>query len=57
MAWGFDDFEGFEIYDLIFELNFLGFFVCLFLNKIFGDEPNEHEHVLQKKNNERNKFF
>ena len=53
MAWGFDDFvevknENFKIYDFIFELNFLGFFVCLFLKKIFGDEPKEHEHVLQK---------
>ena len=53
MAWGFDDFarvenEGFEIYDFFFELNFLGFFVCLFLKKIPGDEPKEHEHVLQK---------
>ena len=29
--------EGFEIYDFIFELNFLGFFVCLFLKKIYGN--------------------
>ena len=39
MAWGFDDFagienEGFQIYDFVFELSFLGFFVCLFLKKI-----------------------
>ena len=47
----------FWAYDFLSELNFLGFFVCLFLKKISGDEPKEHEHVLQKKNNERNKFF
>ena len=47
----------FWAYDFFFELNFLGFFVCLFLKKISGDEPKEHEHVLQKKNNERNKIF
>ena len=42
-ALGFDDFatgvwknSGFEIYDFIFELNFLSFFVFLFLKKIFG---------------------
>ena len=62
MAWGFDEFagvenEGFEIYYFIFELNFLGFFVCLFLNKIFGDEPKEHEHVLQKKIMKEINFF
>ena len=39
MAWGFDNFAGienkdFQIYDFVFELNFLGFFVCLFLKKI-----------------------
>ena len=39
----------FWAYDFFFELNFLGFFVCLFLKKISGDEPKEHEHVLQKK--------
>ena len=54
MAWGFDDFagvenEGFEIYDFVFELNFLGIFVCLFSKKISRDESKEHEHVLQKK--------
>ena len=54
MAWGFDDFarvenEDFEIYDFVFELIFLDFFVCFFLKKISGDEPKEHEHVLQKK--------
>ena len=38
--------EGFEIYDFVFKLNFLGFFLCLFLKKIYGDEPKEHEHVL-----------
>ena len=41
--------EGFKIYDFVFELNFLDFFVCLFLKKIYGDEPKEHEHVLKKK--------
>ena len=41
-ALGFDDFAGvwknggFEIYDFVFELNFLSFFVCLFLKKFFG---------------------
>ena len=41
MALGFDNFagvwenEGFEIYDFVFELNFLGF-LCLFLKKISG---------------------
>ena len=39
MAWGFDNFAGienkdFQIYDFVFELSFLGFFVCLFLKKI-----------------------
>ena len=62
MTWGFDDFagvenEGFEICDFVFELNFLGFFVCLSLKKIFGDEPKEHEHVLQKKIMKEIKFF
>ena len=62
MAWGFDDFagvenEGFEIYDFIFELNFLGFFVCLFLKKISRDEPKEHQHVLQKKIMKEINFF
>ena len=47
----------FWAYDFFFELNFLGFFVCLFLKKIYGDEPKEYEHVLKKKNNERNKIF
>ena len=37
--------EGFEIYDFVFELNFLDF-LCLFLKKNSGDEPKEHEHVL-----------
>ena len=62
MAWGFDDFagvenEGFEIYNFFFELNFLGFFVCLFLKKIPGDEPKEYEHDLQKKIMKEIKFF
>ena len=42
-------YEGFKIYDSVFELNFFGFFVCLFPKKISRDEPKEHEHVLQKK--------
>ena len=59
-ALGFDDFVrvwencGFEIYDFVFELNFLGFFVCLFPKKYFGFACSfageEHEvHVLGKK--------
>ena len=59
-ALGFDDFVGvwknggFEIYDFVFKLNFLGFFVCLFLKKIFGFASlfagEEHDiHVLEKK--------
>ena len=41
-------------YDFIFKLNFLGFFVCLFLKKISRDEPKEYERSSEK-NNERNK--
>ena len=47
----------FWAYDFFFELNFLGFFVCLFLKKIYGDEPKEHEHVLQKKIMKEINFF
>ena len=47
----------FWAYNLFFELNFLGFFVCLFLKKIYGDEPKEYEHVLQKKIMKEIKFF
>ena len=41
MAWGFDDFagvenEGFEIYDIVFELNFLGFLCVCFLRNFLG---------------------
>ena len=62
MGQGFDVFvgvenEGFEIYDFVFELNFLGFFVFLFLKKISGDDPKEYEHVLQKKIMKEIKFF
>ena len=44
----------FWAYDFFFELNFLGFFVCLFLKKISRDEPKEYERSSEK-NNERNK--
>ena len=47
----------FWAYDFFFELNFLGFYVCLFLKKIFGDKPKEHEHVLQKKIMKEINFF
>ena len=47
----------FWAYNFFFELNFLGFFVCLFLKKIYGDEPKEYEHVLQKKIMKEIKFF
>ena len=47
----------FWVYDFFFELNFLGFFVCLFLKKISGDEPKEYEHDLQKKIMKEIKFF
>lgn len=45
----------FEIYDFIFELNFFGFFVCLFPNKILGFAGlfawEEHKvHVLKRTN-------
>ena len=41
MAWGFDDFvevknENFKIYDFIFELNFLGFFVFVSQENFWG---------------------
>ena len=47
----------FWAYDFFFELNFFGFLVCLFLKKIYGDEPKEYEHVLQKKIMKEIKFF
>ena len=41
--------EGFEIYDFVFELNFLGF-LCVFVSQenLWGC-TKEHEHVLKKK--------
>ena len=47
---------GFWVLGFFFELNFLGFFVCLFLKKISRDEPKEYERSSEK-NNERNKIF
>ena len=61
MAWGFDDFagvenEGFEIYDFVFELNFLDFLYVCFSRKFLGMNPR-NMNMFFRKNNERNKFF
>ena len=61
MAWGFDDFarvenEDFEIYDFVFELNFLDFLYVCFSRKFLGMNPR-NMNMFFRKNNERNNFF
>ena len=61
MAWGFDDFvevknENFKIYDFIFELNFLGFFVFVSQENFWGWTQGTWT-CSSEKNNERNKIF
>ena len=61
MTWGFDDFagvenEGFEIYDFVFELNFLDILCVCFSRKFLGMNPR-NMNMFFRKNNERNNFF